>query len=475
MKKRLISVLFFLIILILISFFSVSATFDQRKDHWLSKYSASDTRKSTHPHFGRTEILSWAEQGINLNNCRSNLESIYDSANAECKDVQADGTYMLCKDEVNNIEFNQEKNEYADLRCLEGNIQSSMTDRWNWPGSMAEVTLTRLLYQYSHVLSDAKKNELRVDINNQFKYMYYFKGGPDSDSEVEIQSESIGYLGALENKDVSMQYSVSGHDYGFTYNGRTYATGQTYNAFELRRDWLYKWFDNVVNSAKTENDGGYMLAPLGGLLLLHDFSERTNDPAGTVMKRKAKMMLDLILLDMLGQHSAGLQGGILGRYYKRNVVDGGFTFPFWHILGEGSDDGQYSDILVSSYRPSGLIESILVVAAKSDDYGHLVLEAGGSSGSKNSMIFVTKNYNLGSSKVQKLWILSVLTDYRVRGNPFSIWINSIHGDADHKNGCGVQECYFKYGNNGILISHDDNILMRSADITESISKNHRND
>jgi len=31
---------------------------------------------------------------------------------------------------------------------------------------------------------------------------------------------------------------------------------------------------------------------------------------------------------------------------------------------------------------------------------------------------------------------------------------------------------FKYGNNGILISHDDNILMRSADITESISKNH---
>jgi len=397
------------------------------------------------------EVMAWAEQGKNLQ-CRNNLQGLYNAGIASCSDVLKGGVYMLCYDKTLNIEYNPEKNEYNDLLCLSGNIQSSMRDRWGSPGSKAEVTLARLLYQYSNRLSTVDKNRIKSDIAKQAKSKYYIKSGPLHPSELETHSEVIAFLGILEDKSASMEYGKSTGSYDFTYAGRSYTKGSTYNAFELRRDWLYAWFDRVVDISKSEQDSNYQNLAIEPLFLLYDFADRTGDAVGQEMKKRSKMMADFLLLDFLGEYSAGHQGGINGRYYRRHVNGASLNFPYWAVLGVGTDG--HSAYLLSSYRLPGIIKDIVQIDLKSDSYWHLVFEKGGKSTVKNKMTFVTKNYNLGSSRGSgNRWLLNVLTDKGIKGRPFTLWINNDAGDADidacPKSGNVVKnECYFEQGQKG---------------------------
>ncbi len=334
---------------------------------------------------------------------------------------------------------------------------SWLINGWLAPNGAARLLLARALYQFPTRISSSDKTK----IENQFHAMAYDDNGLDifccCTSNGAVTRKAAGYIYLQNHKDVNVVFpnitsNCGGEFYGksYSYQGRTYLPGQSYNGYELCRDWLSVKFDEWVESGDWtgEFDSSPYTEPLLlALLLLHDLAQ---DPE---MKRKAKMMLDLILLDTIlsvanNNSSQGMYGGAYGRTYGNDVLSKNWPSTFWYPVWGlyRGNAGKYRwmdfcDIYVGSYSP-GIIEDIGKLSDESDNYTHMHSEYHGYGGSRGAWNYVTRHYNLGGDPM--FWMGNVLASDDPSGSGIRFWID----DLAQIPGPGADEYYVEIGKMG---------------------------
>ncbi len=153
----------------------------------------------------------------------------------------------------------------------------------------------------------------------------------------------------------------------FSYSGRSYIRGNKYNAYQFARDWLgytlNKFYDTHYYDKYTrmayyfEWDGGYTHAYINALNNLYDLAE---DPE---IKTKAKMALDLFLLDALmdtnGMPYYISQGGARGRSGEKGLSAYEYIlFGFPRSMHPAYPE---RNLYFSSYRPPDVIYDAIVL------------------------------------------------------------------------------------------------------------------
>ena len=471
-------------------------SFDSRKQAWLDN-DGYYTRYTTHPHYGRIYVLSWVENGTHQI-CRSSseLKGVFNESDnycviggeGECSEIYIDSGNWVEKVVNQN---NPSEVTYNDLKCVSGNIPS-LTLWFYDPGSGAVDTLIRLGLQYGNSQANSLfRSEIRgpylfsrlgydtqpqqtvarflyslEDKNISVKWSecnyYQDKNNPNADDDGWVQN-SGGNPGKVpaDKRMTCADDSQSKWQYAFSYNGNNYIPGYTYDSFNLSRDMLYYGMDQWVKTGVYEFDSmSYTQLGLYSMRLLYDFAARTNDPDGLEMQKRAKMTLDLMMLDDFDDFSANQRGGHLGRTYRSSTITASDASCFYEYLGAWGEQKRMecASAFVSNYRPSAPIWDFGDLSDESNEYWHFVKENNRANflnpklGKSN---YVTKQFNLGGS--QGRWQLNIL------GYPFKIWINSVPGDAD-KAACSPGECYNSLGTDGyqyrnsMLIKADNPIL-----------------
>ena len=165
-------------------------------------------------------------------------------------------------------------------------------------------------------------------------------------------------------------------------------------------------------------------------ITLYQFAE---DP---VMKQRAKMMVDFILLESVLDFSANQWGGAMGRTYESTTRWGVSRFYwdcFWDAI-RPSHEPVYN-ILFSRYRLPDLIYDIGDLSDEPDNYFHINKEYNGSivySPGTGKFNYVTKFYNLGG-RLGSGWQLCVKSEDEGpngRSVPFRMWINTKKSGED---------------------------------------------
>ncbi len=346
---------------------------------------------------------------------------------------------------VNSPQYDREAAIWA---WLENNDPSRANDIYttlsNWartdddydPGWYAGWHLYRLqwirvLYQYTDRVDPALCNTVEGLLNDFIRSRWGFHTGTLNNRMFDFV---VRYLWSQNQPDVTVQYGAVPFDPSvsfrsqldeFTYQGREYTLTNVYNSLELSRDWLYWIFERLTTAGNgnEELDSGYTRTFIISLYTLYDFAY---DPE---MKRRAKIMLDFLLLDSILDVSANLHGGHIGRSYGSGFLNGYPKIYHWIYWGIGPDprggrgEGFY-DAYVSTYRVPELIEDLGILDDEPDNYWHLNKEnnrAGFLPGNQGKWTYVTKYYNFGGSTRQ--WVLNVkssASDYGIR-----FWINNI--------------------------------------------------
>ncbi|MCK5573700.1 MAG: hypothetical protein KAJ12_13105 [Bacteroidetes bacterium] len=140
--------------------------------------------------------------------------------------------------------------------------------------------------------------------------------------------------------------------------------------FVEAQEWLSHWMRITSTIGQGEFDSPtYMTVFISPMLVLYDFAE---DP---VMKRKAGMMLDLLLADFAAEHLKGAYGGGHSRDYPEDIINPlatPATMWAWLYFGEPEFEqwnevryrprhrGSWETVLgaLSSYRLPGVIRRI---------------------------------------------------------------------------------------------------------------------
>ncbi len=239
------------------------------------------------------------------------------------------------------------------------------------------------------------------------------------------------YLYSQDHQDINVIFSYNpppnDNIFEFTWEERTYTPGLRYNALALSRDWLNWSIDQWLRRGNPELD-----SPIYTWTFVHCFSalfEFAHDP---LMKRKAKMMVDFLLLESILDFSANQWGGAIGRSYKDVFLNGRGRFywdVFWNMRASSEEPSR--SILVSSYRIPDVIFDIGDLSDESDNYYHINMENNKSlsyapnSGQWN---WVTKYYNLGGGQAN-YWQLAIYSEdtpgSSYPGIPFFLWINNL--------------------------------------------------
>ena len=405
------------------------------------------------------------------------------------------GTHTDCSQPLANIDDDPNP-EYA---CV-SSVIDYLFGAVSTSGSGAALRLTRLLYGYGDRLSPNDRGKISGYFADQIRSPYLFArlGG-----DTQPQQTVARYLHSLDDRDVRIRWSeclyyrdpgnpraiedgwvenpsgnpddvpadkrmtcadaTYGWSFAFSYDGRAYIPGYTYNSYEISRDMLYRILDEYVTPGTYEHDSMvYTILALSALRELHDFADRPlqrlggqPDPEGVEMSRRAKMVLDLMLLDEVDDFSANQRGGHMGRSYRDQAIsgnDGSCVYEYWGRMDNRYWMASCDEAFASSYRPPDVLTDIATIDKESAGYWHLVRENNRASwlpAQQGKWNFVTRFFNLGGSTVGR-WQLNLLsTDgsgYRV-GVPFKLWINDDPGDADTK-ACPPGECYNEMGEAG---------------------------
>ncbi len=302
---------------------------------------------------------------------------------------------------------------------------------WDSGWHLYRLQLVRVLYQYRDRVDATLCGTVEDLLNYFIRSKYGFHVGTLNNRLFDFV---VRYLWSQKYPNVTVQYSTGPFDPSiparqqedeFTYDGREYILGNTYNSLALARDWLYWTFDRLTTAGdgNEEVDSEYTKTFIISLYTLYDFVYDSE------MKRKAKMMLDFILLDSILDVSANLHGGHIGRTYGWSILGGQPQVYHWIYWGigpnpNGSRWGQFYDAYVSTYRLPELIEDLGILDDEPDNYWHLNKEnnrSGFLPPEHGKWTFVTKYYSLGGSTRQ--WMLNVKSnnsDYGIR-----MWINDI--------------------------------------------------
>ena len=386
-------------------------TFEQRKQSWLNRDGATlNGSFDTRIHFGRPYLFAWLEQNIYIKDSHPELGSIHDQL----------------------VEM------YADRGKA---------------GCRTGLHISRIFYQYEHILKDASYpypgdwEELKklLSSNVYDKHQLNTRSWAKS---TQPQRTVTAFLHTLEyDREAEVIWPTGTFDdiqFTSSYTSKTYHPGNYYNTFELSRDWLFLALDTWAKKGSSELDGNYMGLAIHSLLLLYDFAGRPldrlggqPDPDGKEMKKRAKMVLDLLLLDQVMDFSANHHGGTSGRLYRYNITHALLRSLYYAYFGVDKggtcDDG---DAYVSSYRLPELIDDLGTLWDEPNSYWHIHQENNlvNSDPTYGKWTFVTKYFNLGGSGNDgsrwQLTIYSEDTNGSRNGQPFRLWIDESDNTAD---------------------------------------------
>ena len=393
-----------LITIILIPIIIQSQTIDSRKQDWLARDGACiDGTFNTDIHYGKPYLFAWLNSGKYLTNPHPQLGSI---------SSQIKGLF----------------------------------DGRNNAGTRAFLHLCRLYYQYGDTLkkyipSVYKSLDSIMVINSKSTELHNqvdTRAWNESLQPMRTVPPFLYYLYHPELQSKLMLWPTGTYDnISFTspYSNVTYIPGNYYNAFNLLRDWLYYAMDIWTKYGSNELDGNYSGCALHSLLALYDLSPQ-NSPDGIEMRKRAKMTLDLLMLDQFMDFSANHQGGSFGRTYRYNIVHAHARNLIYPVLGintgDTNDDG---DLYVSSYRLSQQLLNLFQLNSKSDSYYHINFENNKSIiRTSGKYTFVNRWFNLGGeSSLGDKWQLSIFsndTHGPAVGRPFRLWIDCLENSGD---------------------------------------------
>ncbi|MDZ7361448.1 MAG: hypothetical protein ONB46_12105 [candidate division KSB1 bacterium] len=310
-----------------------------------------------------------------------------------------------------------------------------------WTGDHpTTIVASRILLQYYYgkkVISDTDA----LKIKKQLRGVATSPGIWCGVANYQFRYLVTAYLYATRVEDLGqITYPPPDREYNcppaFTYNGRRYEGGRSYDAKTLYADYLHRTIDETLEKGSEEDlsPSEYYAAQLHAFALLYDFSP---DPA---LKNKAKLLLDWLMLNYAIGFSANHVAGGHGRHYRAYECGGQDSFPFsifYNIAPEAIDHLTrkigFTEFYVTSYRhPQMLVNLVEDInspnGAEGDDYYRIIRGHVPSLGGKNwySVLpqamrydYVTKNYNLGGTNFGTGWELNI----KVETGPFKIFIN----------------------------------------------------
>jgi hypothetical protein len=311
-----------------------------------------------------------------------------------------------------------------------------------WTGDHpSTVICSRILYQYYYknkVISDADAQKLKdrlrgLAANPEGVWCavanYHFRYLVGAYLYANI-AENVGQV-KYPNPDPEYHCPPS-----FQYNGRSYTGGKLYDAKTIYFDYLNLMLDDWLKNG-TEEDmspSEYYAAQLHSIAVLYDFSP------SPVLKNKAKMFLDWLILNYSIGFSANHLAGGHGRHYRSYECSSQDSFPFSIFFNMAPDIIDsitrkiiFTEFYVTNYRIPQLIVDLVEAmnsptSQEGDDYYRIVRGNVPALGGKNwysslpkasRYDYVTKNYNLGGANFGTGWELNIKsTDI-----PFKIFIN----------------------------------------------------
>lgn len=324
------------------------------------------------------------------------------------------------------------------------------TYAWKWAAWQEHAMLCWVLYKYGDVIEPADKQFLETLFLNMSQSPDISPGSANA----QVVDITARYLFCQDHQGLTVQYSydppINSNIYAFQWEGKTYVPGQVYNAYEFTRDWLNYRMNLWVNVGCNEFDTpAYTWTYFHAFYTLYEFAK---DP---LMKRKAKMMADFLILESVLDFTANQWGGALGRFYEDNIKRGTSSFYwsiFWNMC-KPSHEPSYS-IMISSYRLPEVMVDIGDLSDEPDNYYHINTEYNASiarTANTGKWNFVTKYYSLGGARGSS-WQLCVASDdepgsYKRPGVPFRMWINTLDTGEDVSNPVDYQS-YLSLGEFG---------------------------
>jgi len=304
---------------------------------------------------------------------------------------------------------------------------------WRWSFWFPSVTLFWIYQQYGDIISSTDLQFLEDLYRNYVQSKDFAPYQPN-----QCTHDMVGrYLYLQSHKSYDVVYSEPGNNVmEFEYEGRQYSLGNTYNAYQLARDWIFNHMEMSVKKGHAEFDSpDYTHALMHSYISLYQFAQDEE------MKRRAKMMVDFYFLDSILDFCGSQWGGSLGRTYAGSIESGkskDYIYAFWDILPPTYEPS--FNIFVSNYRLPDLIWDIGDLSDEADNYYHLNMEGNYSimsTSGTGKWNYVTKFYSLGG-QCNGSWQLSIKSSdtpssTRRPGVPFRLWINDLEEGADTTN------------------------------------------
>lgn len=199
---------------------------------------------------------------------------------------------------------------------------------WCFGEWYSNTALISLYLGYNNVISPSDRLFIQNVYNGAIQSRDFSVGSENS----QLHDMVGKYLYSQYYTNVKVFYSynppLNTNIYTFSWGGRTYLPGNQYSTFELTRDWIYYMMDKWVRDGNAELD-----SPTYTWTFIHSFCALYEFALDPVMKRKAKVMLDFLLLESVMDYSANHWGGALGRVYDTTIWGGpGFIGTFFGIL-----------------------------------------------------------------------------------------------------------------------------------------------
>ncbi len=389
----------------------------------------------------------------------------------------------------NGLGYNGNKSKSAPIdatinKWFAGSPTNPDDSGWTTSNGVPRLHLIRVLKQYPNGVSAADWSR----IENRFHDMVYTGNGNDiwncGSSNGVVARKAAAFIYLEDHKDATVIWpSLPNYCQGnfngatsFSYGGKFYQDQTPYNGYEIVRDWLYSTFDRWVAAGDWtgEFDAFYTPPLIYALYTLYDFAK------DETMKRKAKMMLDMLMLDSIINVSSNntgeaMHGGIPGRTYGNQILGKTepwiFWFPTWGLTHGGYKHTwhAFASFYVSEYgkvfSSERIVEDTGYLSDEPDDYSHMATEYHAGGGNRGKWTYVTKNYSLGCvlSASNNRWMINVLSRNDKSGSGMRIWIDrypQIPGPSGGEyyleygeSGCQYQNAILAYGDNGSKYLH----------------------
>lgn len=202
----------------------------------------------------------------------------------------------------------------------------------------------------------------------------------------------------------------------FTFDGNTYTFGSgPYDANTFARDFirhrLRSWMVGLLASVNPDGPREafsiiYSRAYIGSLILLYEGLLVLGKDAE--LRTEAIMAAELYLLDHGMSFNANVLGGSIGRS-NVDLLDSRFKFPVYQYFGMGdeAEDPGTRDIFLSNWKPSAVLNDIVVLTDEADTYWeitkYLIDDALHGTSSNGKWTFRTNSYTMGGAYNVDSW------------------------------------------------------------------------